>query len=103
MNNNPSIELNEYFIRALDKIRSGKNLFITGRAGTGKSTLLHYFCSKSEKPVVILAPTGVAAVNVKGQTIHHFFGFGPDITLRKIKTHQRREKKVIRKADRHCH
>ena len=72
MNNNPSIELNEYFIRALDKIRSGKNLFITGRAGTGKSTLLHYFCSKSEKPVVILAPTGVAAVNVKGQTIHHF-------------------------------
>ncbi len=95
MNNNPSIELNEYFIRALDKIRSGKNLFITGRAGTGKSTLLHYFCSKSEKPVVILAPTGVAAVNVKGQTIHHFFGFGPDITLRKIKKRISDEKRKL--------
>lgn len=95
MDKNFSVELNEYFVRALDKIRSGKNIFITGRAGTGKSTLLHYFCSQSEKPVVILAPTGVAAVNVKGQTIHHFFGFGPDITLRKIKKHISDEKRKL--------
>lgn len=90
-----AIDLNHHFVQALDKIRSGKNVFITGRAGTGKSTLLHYFCSKSEKPVVILAPTGVAAVNVKGQTIHHFFGFGPDITLRKIKKHISDEKRKL--------
>lgn len=89
------LDLNEHFVRALEKIRSGKNIFITGRAGTGKSTLLHYFCSQSKKPVVVLAPTGVAAVNVKGQTIHHFFGFGPDITLRKIKRHIGEEKKKL--------
>lgn len=90
-----NIELNRQFTEALEKINAGKNIFITGRAGTGKSTLLNYFCSQSEKPVVVLAPTGVAAVNVKGQTIHHFFGFGPGITLRKIKKRISEEKKKL--------
>lgn len=85
MKNENTIELNTEFVSALEKIEAGENMFITGRAGTGKSTLLHYFCTHSKKPVVVLAPTGVAAVNVKGQTIHHFFGFKPDITLRKVK------------------
>lgn len=40
---------------------------------------------KTDKKLVVLAPTRVAALNVKGQTIHSFFGFKPDITLQKIK------------------
>ena len=50
---------------------------ITGKAGTGKSTLLRMFQKVSSKRIVTLAPTGVAALNVKGQTIHSFFGFAP--------------------------
>lgn len=49
------------------------NLFIKGKAGTGKSTLLTYFRRYTKKKVVVLAPTGVAALNVQGQTIHSFF------------------------------
>lgn len=55
------------------------HLFLTGRAGTGKSTLLTYFREHTKKKHVVLAPTGVAALNVKGQTIHSFFGFHPAI------------------------
>jgi ATP-dependent DNA helicase PIF1 len=62
-----------------------KNLLITGRAGTGKSTLLNYFHNHTKKKVVILAPTGVAAVNVGGQTIHSFFHFKPNVTVASIK------------------
>lgn len=61
------------------------NLFLTGEAGTGKSTLLKYFRHTTKKNVAILAPTGVAALNVDGQTIHSFCSFGPDITLNKVK------------------
>lgn len=48
-------------------------IFLTGKAGTGKSTFLKYVCSKITKKFVVLAPTGIAAVNVKGQTLHSFF------------------------------
>jgi ATP-dependent DNA helicase PIF1 len=54
---------------------SGNNIFITGRAGTGKSTLLTYFIENTEKKVAVCAPTGVAALNVGGVTIHSLFGF----------------------------
>ena len=60
---------------------SNKNIFITGRAGTGKSTLLEHFVSTSTKNLAVLAPTGVAALNVKGETIHSFFRFSPSITV----------------------
>ncbi len=84
------LDLNPQFQRAIDMMaNTDKCLFITGRAGTGKSTLLNHFCSQSEKHPVVLAPTGVAALNVKGQTIHRFFNFYIDITPQKI-----REKKV---------
>ena len=63
---------------------TSKNVLITGKAGTGKSTLLDYFRNNTKKNVVVLAPTGVAAVNVRGQTIHSFFRFGPDITVDKV-------------------
>lgn len=52
-----------------------RNLFITGKAGTGKSVLLRYFVRHTTKRVIVLAPTGVAAINVHGQTLHSFFAF----------------------------
>lgn len=64
---------------------SNENLFITGRAGTGKSTLLGYFRSTTKKNVIVVAPTGVAALNVKGQTIHSFFKFKPGVTMHDVK------------------
>ena len=53
------------------------HLFVTGRAGTGKSTLLRALIDLVPDEKVIVAPTGLAAVNVGGQTIHSFFGFPP--------------------------
>jgi ATP-dependent DNA helicase PIF1 len=57
-----------------------RHVFITGKAGTGKSTLLELWRSQTLKRIAVLAPTGVAALNVRGQTIHSFFGFKPDVT-----------------------
>jgi ATP-dependent DNA helicase PIF1 len=56
-------------------MEDGASLFVTGRAGTGKSTLLSYFRKHSPKQIVVLAPTGLAALQVGGGTIHSFFGF----------------------------
>ncbi len=64
---------------------TNRHVFITGKAGTGKSTLLEYFRQNTSKEVAVLAPTGVAAINVNGQTIHSFFGFKPSITPEKVK------------------
>lgn len=76
INLSPEISL---FLENLEQ--TNQNFFITGRAGTGKSTLLQYFRAITNKSVVVLAPTGVAAVNVQGQTIHSFFKFWIGITL----------------------
>lgn len=54
---------------------TSETLFLTGRAGTGKSTLLNYFRKTTTKKHVVLAPTGLAALHVGGGTIHSFFGF----------------------------
>lgn len=79
---------------ALDLLENSKDhLFITGNAGTGKSTLLEYWRSRTQQNVAVLAPTGVAALNVKGQTIHSFFGFRPDITVQKIHRYYKRKDK----------
>jgi len=64
---------------------SSRHVFITGKAGTGKSTLLAYFRQNTNKEVALLAPTGVAALNIQGQTIHSFFNFKPNITPEKVK------------------
>lgn len=75
------LDKNAEFLRAFELFEhSTKNIFLTGRAGTGKSTLLQYFRTSTGKNTAVLAPTGVAAVNIKGQTIHSFFNFRPDIT-----------------------
>lgn len=58
---------------------TGRSMFITGRAGTGKSYLLNFFVRNSSKNVVVVAPTGVAAINVGGQTVHSFFRI-PSVT-----------------------
>ncbi|OGX29765.1 MAG: AAA family ATPase [Omnitrophica WOR_2 bacterium RIFCSPHIGHO2_01_FULL_52_10] len=71
----------EQFSGAYDLLENNPSpVFVTGKAGTGKSTLLQYFRGHTSKNIVVLAPTGVAAVNVRGQTIHSFFLFRPDIT-----------------------
>lgn len=54
---------------------TSKHTFLTGDAGTGKSTLLRKFMAEHEGEYVALAPTGIAAVNIGGQTIHSFFKF----------------------------
>ncbi|HTE32630.1 MAG TPA: DEAD/DEAH box helicase [Chryseolinea sp.] len=51
------------------------SFFITGKAGTGKSTFIHYFTQKTKKQVVLAAFTGIAAINVGGVTLHSFFKF----------------------------
>jgi ATP-dependent exoDNAse (exonuclease V) alpha subunit len=66
-------------------------IFITGKAGTGKSTLLKLLVEKTNKRVALLAPTGLAAVNIGGETIHSFFHFPPrPIDRDEIKTLQDR-------------
>ncbi|MGZ5439258.1 MAG: ATP-dependent DNA helicase, partial [Candidatus Aminicenantales bacterium] len=75
------IEINPGFRRALDIMEgTSHHVFITGKAGTGKSTLLELWRGQTLKRIAVLAPTGVAALNVRGQTIHSFFGFKPDVT-----------------------
>ncbi len=74
----PGITPPEQFHTALDFARTGEgHLFITGRAGTGKSTLLRAMRDMIPQEAAVLAPTGLAAVNVGGQTIHSFFGLPP--------------------------
>lgn len=95
------LDLNPQFLRAFGAMdKSDRNIFVTGRAGTGKSTLLEHFRSQTRKQVAVLAPTGVAALNVHGQTIHSFFGFKPDITVEKAKklAGSTRKRDLYRKA-----
>ena len=81
-----TLDFNPEFERALCLMEdTNQNLFITGKAGTGKSTLLNHFCNNTKKKPIVLAPTGVAALNVKGQTIHRFFNFYIDVTPEKIR------------------
>lgn len=58
---------------ALNAMLAGRNVFLTGSAGTGKSTVINEFKKQTAKKVVVVAPTGVAALNIGGQTIHSFF------------------------------
>ena len=72
------IKITEEFSETFNLLEhTHQNVFLTGKAGTGKSTFLEYFRDHTEKEVVVLAPTGVAALNVKGQTIHSFFRLKP--------------------------
>ena len=98
----PNIEINNEFKQALNLVENSRcNLLICGKAGTGKSTFLHYCRTHSKKKIVVLAPTGVAAINISGMTIHSFFGFSIDITTEKIKKvgKKSKAKKVLKSID----
>lgn len=85
---NPELELALNFIDKTDR-----NIFVTGKAGTGKTTFLHQIKKESLKRMVIVAPTGVAAINAKGVTIHSFFQmpFGPILPNQIENTNQQRK------------
>jgi len=70
---------NEQFIHALEiALFSERSLFLTGRAGTGKTTFLHTLKKLNlDKNMAVVAPTGVAAINAKGKTLHSFFRIDP--------------------------
>ncbi|MFD2162415.1 HRDC domain-containing protein [Paradesertivirga mongoliensis] len=76
MTQNPQLDLASNFVHYTDK-----NIFLTGKAGTGKTTFLHNLKKSSLKRMAVVAPTGVAAINAGGVTIHSFFQlpFGPFI------------------------
>ncbi len=74
------LQVSPVFHEVLDRLEHSRDhLFITGRAGTGKSTLLRLFAASTRKKTVVVAPTGVAALQAGGQTIHSFFGFPPHL------------------------
>ncbi|HLD50160.1 MAG TPA: DEAD/DEAH box helicase [bacterium] len=93
-------ELSEDFIRCFKELENTRrNIYITGEAGTGKTTLLKYFRQNTQKNVVVLAPTGIAAINCYGQTLHSFFKFPPKLIQ---KEHVRRVyngQKIFSKLD----
>ena len=60
---------------------TGKSIFLTGRAGTGKTTFLRSVVEKSTKRIIVVAPTGVAAINAGGVTIHSFFQLPPSLFI----------------------
>lgn len=71
---NPELQLAKDFVRY-----TSHNIFLTGKAGTGKTTFLHDLKKASPKRMIVTAPTGVAAINAGGVTLHSFFQlpFGP--------------------------
>lgn len=82
---------------------SNDNFFITGKAGTGKSVVLRYFRSHTKKAVAVVAPTGIAAINVKGSTIHSFFGFAvapiQDVEDPSLVSVPQKKKEIMRHLD----
>ncbi len=76
---NPEIDLAFEYVQY-----TNRNIFLTGKAGTGKTTFLRSLKNRLQKRMVVVAPTGVAAINAGGQTIHSFFQlpFGPIVTER---------------------
>jgi ATP-dependent DNA helicase PIF1 len=89
------------FQAGLRTIESGDNLLILGSAGTGKSTFLKWIRKKiaDTKNYVVLAPTGMAALQVGGQTIHSFFGFKPQLMDGPSAWRKPRNTKVYEKLD----
>jgi ATP-dependent exoDNAse (exonuclease V) alpha subunit len=86
------IEITPEFEKALALMESDAPLvFVTGKAGTGKSTLLEHFRANTHRNIAVLAPTGVAALNVGGETIHSFFKFRSGLTPTAMKRVKDRE------------
>lgn len=102
MENNPELQLAWQFIE-----NTGTHLFLTGKAGTGKTTFLRRLKENTPKRMVVLAPTGIAAINAGGVTIHSFFQlsfapFVPETTFNSSQMHYRfskEKRKIIRSMD----
>jgi len=96
---NQKFELNDNFKEIIRDFENYNNhLFITGKAGTGKSSLINYIRKKTKKNLVILAPTAIAALNINAKTIHSFFNFPFHVlTKNDIKKHYNR--RLINKID----
>jgi DNA replication protein DnaC len=75
---------------------TGSHIFLTGKAGTGKTTFLHHLKASTAKRMIITAPTGVAAINAGGVTLHSFFQlpFGPFIPA--SEAYQRNQQRLFR-------
>ena len=84
---NPELQLANDFIK-----HTSNTIFLTGKAGTGKTTFLHKLKENTPKRMIITAPTGVAAINAGGVTLHSFFQlpFGPFVPG--SETHQQRQR-----------
>lgn len=79
-------KVNEEWKKALNLLEKSQSaLFVTGKAGVGKTRLLREWKLKTKKSLVVLAPTGVAALEAGGQTIHSFFRFKPNMTKASIR------------------
>ena len=96
----------KYTLKALEEVRLGRSFFITGKAGTGKTTLLKKIvqeCRARSKNIVVTAPTGIAAKNAEGQTLHSLFGLKTIMFIPgKIRTYfvkKRVNEPLIRKLD----
>jgi DNA replication protein DnaC len=76
---------------------TGTHIFLTGKAGTGKTTFLKFLKERSPKRMIVVAPTGVAAINAGGVTIHSFFQLTPGPQLpEELSASQQAEDKLFR-------
>ncbi|MDO4241935.1 MAG: DEAD/DEAH box helicase [Microbacteriaceae bacterium] len=95
-----SVQLSAQQQAIYDRIElTQEHLFITGRAGTGKSTILHHFAQHSSKTIAVCAPTGVAALNVGGQTIHSLLRLPTGVIADHPLPQPRELKKLIKALD----
>lgn len=99
MENNPELQLAWDFVE-----NTGVSIFLTGKAGTGKTTFLREVKQRSPKRMVVVAPTGVAAINAGGQTIHSFFQlplspYVPESRYRERYDFSKEKKKLLRTLD----
>lgn len=108
MNTKEEFVHDEYTIKAMELVQQGKSFFITGKAGTGKTRLLLEKivpeCRACGKNIVITAPTGIAAKNAEGQTLHSLFGlkaivFIPGKVRKWYRSLDATKEKVIKKLD----
>ncbi len=91
--------LNDHFKEIISLFeKSSKNIFITGKAGTGKSSLIRYLKNNTKKNLVLLAPTAIAALNINAKTVHSFFNF-PFHIITKTDIVKHYNKRLINKID----
>lgn len=81
----PGLTLTPEFVSGLELLDSGSNMFLTGKAGTGKSTLIRLYLEHTDRRTVTVAPTGIAALNVDGYTIHRLFSFPKDVSEQDVR------------------